>query len=518
MVRHASKLPGTTPDGKFQEPFLAPCFQHDSVWPKANGPEMKELFDRYTSFHRIGPDGTVYATQTKLVRVGERINRDLPSELDGLGDRVDRRRVAVVMDDNTRRAAGQDLLDVLARARWNVEAIVLQPRSDESAIVCDDARIDEVQGLLADGGFTHAISVGAGTINDLVKMATFRLGYDYTSVGTAPSMNGYTSSISAILSNGVKITQPCHAPVAVFSDPEVMAHAPYRMIASGIGDLYSKPVSNADWRLSHRLLGTGHSDIVMELVDAGAKLLEGVAPHLPSRDPSAVANLTGALMLSGLAMQAAGNSGPASGGEHLISHYVDMTSIAHDLPHDFHGCQVAVGTVTTSHLYEAVRALDPRALNVEHLAADHLEWSDYEVVLRKRFGALSDAVLKHAKKLYPSQAQVHQRLRTLTENWDDIFADVATTLRPSAELRLSSTAPQCPTAFPQIGVAQDRALDSVRYSKDIRARYTILHLASELGVLDDMAERWVGAQFVGSERGSEWRVASSEGRGARGVT
>ena len=91
-------------------------------------------------------------------------------------------------------------------------------------------------------------------------------------------MNGYTSSIAAILSAGVKTTQPCTPPVAVYADPRTMAAAPARMIASGIGDLYSKPVSNADWRLSHRLLGTPHSAIVMEIVEAGSTLLEGVAP------------------------------------------------------------------------------------------------------------------------------------------------------------------------------------------------------------------------------------------------
>ena len=92
-----------------------------------------------------------------------------------------------------------------------------------------------------------------------------------------------------------------------------MRNAPYRMIASGIGDLYSKPVSNADWRLSYRLNDSFFSPIVMEIVDAGNTLLEGVAPRLPDRNFETVANLTGAVMLSGLGMQAAGSSGPASG-------------------------------------------------------------------------------------------------------------------------------------------------------------------------------------------------------------
>ena len=64
-------------------------------------------------------------------------------------------------------------------------------------------------------------------------------------------------------------------------------------------------------------------------------------------------------MLSGLAMSVAGSSSPASGGEHLISHFIDMTAHAYDLPYDFHGCQVGVGTLTTAFIYEKLKALDP---------------------------------------------------------------------------------------------------------------------------------------------------------------
>ena len=457
--------------------------------------EIKSLLDRYTSFRRIDANGNEYSTETALIRIQERINRDLPSALEQLKT-VDRRRVAIVMDENTQRATGKDLLDVLTRARWNVESLVLMPRKNESVLMCDDARVEEVQTALKDGNFTHAIAVGSGTLNDLVKTATYRLGFSYTSVATSPSMNGYTSSISSVLSEGVKTTQRVHAATAVFADPEVMALSPYRMIASGLGDLYSKPVSNADWQLSRHLLGTSHSSIVMEIVNAGNSLLKGVAPQLPYRDRAAVANLTAALMLSGLGMQAAGTSGPASGGEHLISHYIDMISISQNLKHDFHGCQVAVGSVTTSHLYEQIRALDPKNFNIEHLAADHPKWSEYEQTLRTRFGILSKAVLQHAQKMYPTRAQVHTRLRHLVGNWDVIFRDVGTTLRPSLVLKAELDSANCPACFPHINVNRELALDSIRYSKDIRARYTILHLASELGVLEDLATHWIDKQYI----------------------
>lgn len=449
---------------------------------------MHELIDRYCAFHRVAPDGREYSTRTRLVRVERGVHERVP-EL--LAPFVGRGPIAVVYDENTRRVAGDAVADALRAAGVELRTFEIRPGDGDEHVVCDDRKIDEVTARLRAGDFVHALAVGAGTMNDVTKMAAFRVGLDYSVVGTAPSMNGYTSAIAAILSDGVKTTQPCHAPIAALADPEVMAAAPYRMIASGLGDLYSKPVSNADWRLSHRLLGTFHSPIVMEIVDAAAEILDGVAPHLPARDVDAVGRLTGAIMLSGLAMQAAGTSGPASGGEHLISHYIDMTAIAFDQPHDFHGCQVAVGTCVTSALYERVRGLDPATIDVEARVAAHPEWGEYEPVIRQRFGVLDDAVLAHASQMYPTRDEVRERLSRVVGEWDDLMADVGVTLRPPDALRAELESADCPTRFEQIGVDPDRAYRAIAWSKDIRARYTILHLASELGLLEDFARGYV---------------------------
>lgn len=449
---------------------------------------INEAIAAWCSFRRVADDGTVYETDTARVHIGDDAVEVVPAMLESLEVQGP---YAVFFDRNTRALGGDEIADRLRTAGHTVTTFELAERDDEEVIVCDDARIEEAIALLDGGAWGHAIAVGAGTMNDVVKMAAYRVGLRYSVIGTAPSMNGYTSAIAAILSDGVKTTQPCRAPLAVFTDPRVMATAPYRMIASGIGDLYSKPVSNADWILSHRLLGSKHSSIVMEIVDAGSKMLDGVAPHLPSRDPDAVARLTGALMLSGLAMQAAGSSQSASGGEHLISHFVDMTAYAFDQPHDFHGCQVAVGTIATSRLYEAVRVLDPASIDIDARVAAHPTWADYQAVLVERFGPLADAVLHHAKRMYPSRDTLRARLETLVATWDELFADASTTLRPADELDAELRSADCPTRFAEIGVDAERARQAVAWSKDIRARYTILHLAAELGVLDDFATDYV---------------------------
>ena len=394
----------------------------------------------------------------------------------------------VAADKNTWPVAGDRLVELLeARGQKVIRYDVAHNEQGEDPI-CNDIMIADFEAALLATEATAGIAVGAGTINDMVKQGCHNQSRPMACVGTAPSMNGYTSGIAAVLSEGVKTTNPCAAPRVVIADVDVMAEAPYRMISSGLGDLMSKPVSNADWQLSAWLNGSFHSSEAMEIIEAGAAMLEGVAHRLPARDREAVAGLTASLMLSGLAMSVAGSSSPASGGEHLISHFIDMTAIAFDQPHDFHGCQVGVGTLTTAFLYEKLQALDPDSIDIDARVDALLPWDQYEASLHERFGVLFEAVVKHARPAYPTPEILRARLQRLKENWEFLETRVARTLRTAQSLEEELLSAECPVRFQELGVEPDRAFRSIAHSKDIRNRYTILHLAWELGLLEQWAQ------------------------------
>lgn len=398
------------------------------------------------------------------------------------------KRWVLAADENTWEVAGKRTAALLEAE--GVEVLRYEIKADIAgeAPMCSDELIDVFQAFLKDSGATSTIAIGAGTVNDIVKKGSHNLEIPMACVATAPSMNGYTSGIAAVLSEGVKTTTPCRAPRVVIADVDIMAESPYRMICSGLGDLMSKPVSNADWLLSAWLNDSFHSSEAMEIIEAGAAMLEGVAAKLPERDRDAVAGLTASLMLSGLAMSVAGSSSPASGGEHLISHFIDMTAIAFDEPHDFHGCQVGVGTVTTAFLYEKLQALDRNDIDVDRLVDALLPWEEYEAQLESRFGPLFSAVVKHARDGYPKKEELRQRLNRLKENWEFLETKVRRTLRSSTSLKEELLSAQCPVLFQELGVDRDRAFRAITHSKDIRNRYTILHLAWELGLLDQWSE------------------------------
>lgn len=394
----------------------------------------------------------------------------------------------IVVDRTTWQVAGEAVWASVHDTGTPIQRYVVQPAPGEDTPVADDAKVAALKETLSSGAYSAAVAVGSGTVNDIVKTAMDDLERPYAVIATAPSMNGYTSSLSALLSGGVKITRPCRPPLVCLVDLDVMAAAPYRMIASGLGDLMSKPVSNADWRLAYRMVGAEYAGRVMGLIDAGGRLLEGVAPLLPQREIAAVGKLCASLCISGLAMGLAGSSAPSSGGEHLISHYLDMTHFAWGEPHDFHGCQVGVGTVVTAALYERLQALSPEAINVESRVAQQPEWDTYAQLVRDRFGSLSDAVIEHARRGYPSREELARRLRLLKQQWDEILDDVGRTLQPAHRLLAELRSADCPATFPEIGVEPERARRAVTHSKDIRDRYTILHLAADLGLLDPWAD------------------------------
>jgi glycerol-1-phosphate dehydrogenase [NAD(P)+] len=79
-----------------------------------------------------------------------------------------------------------------------------------------------------------------------------------------------------------------------------------------------------DWLLSHHLFGTPFRTAPFVLLaEDEAALLESPEALLRG-DPEAMRSLARTLIFSGIGMTLCAGSYPASQGEHLISHYVDM--------------------------------------------------------------------------------------------------------------------------------------------------------------------------------------------------
>ena len=163
------------------------------------------------------------------------------------------RRVAVVMDVRTREIAGAEVSRRMAADGWTVSELLVPDRSNGHDPECDDVTEEKLAALL--GPVDLILPVGSGVVTDLSRWLAEDRKLPFVSFATAASMNGYASSNAAPTIAGVKRVKWAHPPVALAADPAIIAAAPWKMTASGLGDVLAKSVSATDWRLNHLLFG-----------------------------------------------------------------------------------------------------------------------------------------------------------------------------------------------------------------------------------------------------------------------
>ena len=395
-------------------------------------------------------------------------------------------RVLVVADENTYAAAGRAVEEVLRRRR-EVDVLVLRPEGGQP--VGDERSVEEVRERLTDG-FAAAVAVGAGTINDLTKLATTQARVPYGVVGTAASMNGYTSAIAAIYSEGLKRTLPATPAVWVVGDLDVLAAAPPELTRAGLADLMSKPSSTSDWRASNWLLDEYFCAFCADVADRAERTCRAAAAEIGRCEPEAVGLLFAGLLLSGLSMAMAGSSSPASGGEHLISHVWDMKAHAYGGHHALHGEQVAIGTLVCGAVWELLReSQPPDEERIAQIIAARRSWEEEVERIEHLLGpALAPPAIDEYRAKRPSNDELARRLRKLADGWDDFWATVGEILRPVKVLRETLEVAGAPTKVSDIGFTEDDLRDAFAAAKYIRRRYTVHDLATDLGLFDQLFE------------------------------
>ncbi len=260
-------------------------------------------------------------------------------------------KIAIISDDNTHVVAGAALEALLAcEKQFEVYSVVIPENVD--------ADIENVNLISAYcDSCDLVISVGSGTMNDLCKYSSFTKKKNYITVPTAPSVNGYTSSTASISEGGLKKSLKAHLPIAVFMDVDIMVDAPERLIISGFGDSLARSTARADWLLSNFIFGTPYSEFVFDILAEDEEFIFANPEKIIDRDYLGIEALCRLLILSGFGMHLAGSSAPASQAEHLIAHYVESI-FGEEVPHTYHGEQIAVTSVAVAKLQERILALD----------------------------------------------------------------------------------------------------------------------------------------------------------------
>ena len=288
--------------------------------------------------------GKSHKVDIQAIRVGSGVIQELPGILRDLGAS----HIFLVADNYTYEAAGRQVEQLLDQAGLPYHKRVFQT---ETPLVPNEYALGSVLAAMTSQD-DMLLAVGSGTLNDVTKYVSARTGIPYVIAATAPSMDGYASTVAPTILDGFKTTLPAVYPAAIVADVDILKDAPMPMLTAGFGDIIGKFTSLADWRLSHQLNGEYYCPEVAGVIEAAVETCAANAKALAQREPQAIQAVTEALILSGLAMGMVGVSRPASGAEHQMAHYWEMDALRRGEEHPLHGNAVGVGTVLAASLYE----------------------------------------------------------------------------------------------------------------------------------------------------------------------
>lgn len=260
----------------------------------------------------------------------------------------------VIYDENTYGAAG--MVPIAAD-----QQIVLNPEN----LHANEHGVELVMSRLSENA-DYLVAVGSGTIHDITRYCAYLRGIPFVSCPTAASVDGFCSSVAAMTWEGAKKTLTAVAPTLVVADLNVIAQAPIRLARSGFGDMIGKYVALMEWRMSHILTGEFYCSRIADLTDQATQAVLACVDGIVAGEKEAYEKLTGGLLLSGIAMQMMGNSRPASGAEHHISHCIEMEPEGLGVHSDaLHGEKVGVGTLMAVREYKRLAKLSAES------------WGDY---------------------------------------------------------------------------------------------------------------------------------------------
>jgi glycerol-1-phosphate dehydrogenase [NAD(P)+] len=195
------------------------------------------------------------------------------------------------------------------------------------------------------------VAIGGGKVIDFCKYIAVLRQIPLVSVPTLISNDGFCSPFSSLLVKGNRRTVKTVIPHGVILDTNILMNSPPKFMYSGIGDLFCKFTSVYDWKLSFQRKGEYVNDFAAVICRNAADTFL----YYPQKDFSNLEYLrviASSLLMSGVAMEIAQSSRPASGSEHLISHAYDRYGEKPSL----HGLQVGVASYAVSFLQEETHA------------------------------------------------------------------------------------------------------------------------------------------------------------------
>ena len=400
------------------------------------------------------PCGKDHSCPTEAVEIGSGALNKLPQLCESY------ERILLVADQNTYRVCGEMAEKLLLD---KLEGKIVYQSGDKPLIPNEEAL--ETLAAAVTEKTQLIVGVGSGVINDLCKQTAFVKDLPYFIVATAPSMDGYASVGAALILKGMKVTLTARPPKAVVADTKILKTAPLEMIQAGVGDILGKHSCLNDWKLSALIRGEYFCQKVYDLIYESVDRVQQLTEAAVYREEEALGALMEALVAVGFEISFVGNSRPASGSEHHLSHFFEITGILDDQPYFCHGIDVIYSAVVTAKLREKILASQPKPY-----IHDGAAW---EKEIRRLYSTSADEVIKLQNKMGWYAVDGYQNI---CDKWQEIKAVLAEAPTEAQMLEMVKRIGLDYGEFVKL-YGQKKIDDAVQYAKDLKDRYTVLWLA-----------------------------------------
>ena len=423
------------------------------------------------------PCPTDHTDPDKDIYVGSGLIEKIPGYIErrGLGTHC-----VLVADNNTYEIAGRRVSRTLRDAGYSVIECVIER---EGNMEPDERAVGEV--LLSIQPETEfLVAVGSGSITDTTRVNSERTGLPFVSVGTAPSMDGYTSVVAPLTFKGLKIHRAGPCPEIIVCDPAILKTAPLDMVCAGVGDVLGKYIAKCDWKIGRIINDEPFCDVCGEIVtDAIEKLLANI-DAIRERTDEGIRILIEALLLAGVTIGIVGHTRAVASVEHNIAHFWEMQQMLRGNKAPSHGASVGVATLLAWPMFMRFAKDDISNLDITAIRAKAITREQREAWMIHAYGeANGRAIMEENPGDFLTWEEQERRIRRAQARMDEIRAVIAempdydTLLAAMKRLGALTTAEEC-------GIDTELLNISMHAAKDYRTRYTIFKLLDECGMLE----------------------------------
>jgi glycerol-1-phosphate dehydrogenase [NAD(P)+] len=358
---------------------------------------------------------------------------------------------------------------------WEVSCAILEGKE----VIADEEYLIQVL-FRADAQPRLYVAVGSGTITDITRFCSHRTGNPFVSLPTAPSVDGFASVIAPVVIRRYKDTAYAHAPAAIFADIDTLCAAPPAMIAAGFGDMLGKYTALADWQIAHLLVGEVYRPEIAERMRNALNTCVENIQGVRRGTPQGITRLLDGLVESGICMQLNGNSRPASGAEHHLAHYWEMTLLGQGRPAILHGAKVGIGTVLIARRYEQLNAITQTEVDQRLQQAEMPGWDQDEAEIRGGYGAIAERITDEQRRYRDVALADFSTLKSrISQHWDEI-RQIAGSVPPAQRIVELLEQVGAPRTVEEVGLHVEDETEALRYAHYMRSQFTITRLGNLL--------------------------------------